>query len=136
MNYDSSPEENMMQVVLLKSISEGIMIDQNSDGFYQTCRLDELKIPSLEVFPASMKPVKFELKSKTTSSKDDIIMVRFEEEFHWTKLGNFKKVNSNSIIQVQGLPINMHKHLDRNQYRSRIRITEYGNGYEVLFKKR
>jgi hypothetical protein len=33
-NHHSSPERNLMQIVLSKALSEGIMADQNSDEFY------------------------------------------------------------------------------------------------------
>jgi hypothetical protein len=54
----ASPETKMLQLVVSKVISEGILIDPYSDGWYQSCQLDKLKITAINVFPSSTLPEK------------------------------------------------------------------------------
>jgi hypothetical protein len=128
LNNNLSPEENLIQLVLSKAISEGIMIDQNSDNFYQPCTLDKLKIPAIEVFPVSMKPLSFNLGFKTWFLTEDPVMKKISEEGFLVKSGELK--SSKFFVQVDGLPMRMFKNEHNNQYRSRFLIHGMNNNYE------
>jgi hypothetical protein len=46
---------NIMHAFLNKELDEEIMVDPRSNIFLQDTKLDELKIPKIEIFPHSMK---------------------------------------------------------------------------------
>jgi hypothetical protein len=110
LNHGSSPEKNIMHVVLNKALHEGIMVDPRSDGFFQKVNsADELRVPKLEIFPHSMKPQRFVVASKSIDSTEEKdIKNTFNKLIVINDPSHIKNRNQ---IKIAGLPlINFYEH--------------------------
>jgi hypothetical protein len=119
MNHDASPEMNMMHIVFTKAVSEGILVDQNSSGFYTLC---QVRIPLIEIFPASLKPVKFGLVDKKSRRirEGSSIMKRVVETMCVISTRKMKTIISRTHFKVEEVPLLLYKHTDDNKYRLKI----------------
>jgi hypothetical protein len=126
----SNPEINMRHVVLSKALSEQIMIDPNSDGFYQGYQLDQLKIPNIEVFPDTIKPSMFSLRERTNSLKREPVMKGVQEKMCLIDRGNVKTGVSRIKSKIVNLPMSLYSLNGKpNHYRSRIMIPNSRDKY-------
>jgi hypothetical protein len=87
-NHGSTPEKSLLNIVLSRAISEDLMVDQTSDGFHQSYKLDELKIPKIEMFPKSMKPRRFFARKGTFFSKEESDIEKDFNKYPFNKLEN------------------------------------------------
>jgi hypothetical protein len=130
LNHRLNPEINMMNLVLTKAVSEKIMVNQQSHGiFHQLCQLDNLKIPSIEMFPASMKPNKFYLRYKSVLlAKLDVIKA-VEEKICLVNGRSTKTDISKKHFKMEGFPMAIYEHESVDKYRLRIIIKSVNNHY-------
>jgi hypothetical protein len=56
LNFGLSPEKEMINKAISKALDEKIMVNLISEGFDQCARLEDVKIPKIDMFPKSMKP--------------------------------------------------------------------------------
>jgi hypothetical protein len=136
LSHDATPETCMMCWVLEKAVSEKLMIDQNSQGFYQSFQLDKLKIPSIEVFPDSMKPNKFAIRFKSETLEKFPVMEAIEKKMCKMSSGAVNTIFSPDKFDIPGIPMAMYKQQYSSYYRPRIITTSNTNHYKDHITKK
>jgi hypothetical protein len=128
-NHDHIPEINMMNIVLSQALSEEIMVDQNSEGFYQSCKLDQLKIPGNHIFPLSMKPKEFLAGKKMEFLDSDPIIKGLTQKVCLVNSAKSYNGISREGVNIEGLPMSMHRHGISDTFRAKIRIPFLRDNY-------
>jgi hypothetical protein len=126
----------MIQLVFSKAISERIVVDPYSDGFYQVCQLYKLKIPAINVFPASVNPGNFGLRFQKICLEDEAVLKEAEEKICVLSTRGLKEHDSKSKIELKGLPISLYQNRDSGKYRTKIKVKALGESYKTHFKRK
>jgi hypothetical protein len=98
-----------------------------------------VKIPVIEVFPASMKPGSFALRFEEETLEKEPIIKTLEKNLCWLGSASSKLYTdySRKKTQIKDLPVIMHANKSApHQYRTRIFIEGLRNDYEGHFKRK
>jgi hypothetical protein len=84
-----------------KALSEGLLIDQRSIGFYQSTLLDDMKIPKIGIFPETMKPGRFFSDSESTFSKEELSIKENFQRFYQAYKGSREKSGRIEDLEIK-----------------------------------
>jgi hypothetical protein len=101
LSQGSSPEGFILNTFKSKALSEEIMVDPSSSGFYQSTQLEELKIPKIEVFPPTMKPGNLYSDSRVTFSQEEISIQSKFKTFPPTCSTKFQKIKDTKMVYCE-----------------------------------